>query len=188
MSLVSLVSYRSQALSLYSDALMRRLCPGRVSHITGWLQNSKSQAARGKATPHSPLFSLLWGQCPHWAHGPEHTTFRPHGCHDKGPQAEWLKHQHQHWILSQFWRPAGWNLGVNRLVLSEGWEGPSIPGLSSWTVHSRPLSPSPPTVFPLLHVCLCVQMKEEENQGHKEQTGGCQGGGGLGRDGVGGWG
>ena len=33
-----------------------------------------------------------------------------------------------------------------------------------------------------------LPMKQKQNQGHREQTGGCQGGGGWGRDGVGGWG
>ena len=34
-----------------------------------------------------------------------------------------------------------------------------------------------------------LSMKEEQNHGHREQTGGCQGGGGIWeRDKVGGWG
>ena len=33
-----------------------------------------------------------------------------------------------------------------------------------------------------------LSMKQKQNHGHWEQTGGCQGGGGGGRDGVGGWG
>ena len=32
-----------------------------------------------------------------------------------------------------------------------------------------------------------LSMKQKQNHGHREQTGGCQGGGGWGRDGVGGW-
>ena len=33
-----------------------------------------------------------------------------------------------------------------------------------------------------------LSMKQKQNHGHREQTGGCQGGGGWGRGGVGGWG
>ena len=33
-----------------------------------------------------------------------------------------------------------------------------------------------------------LSMKQKQNQGHREQTGGCQGGGGGGRVGVAGWG
>ena len=33
-----------------------------------------------------------------------------------------------------------------------------------------------------------LSMKQKQNHRHREQTGGCQGGGGWGRDGVGGWG
>ena len=33
-----------------------------------------------------------------------------------------------------------------------------------------------------------LSMKQKQTQGHREQTGGCQGGGGLGKDGVGVWG
>ena len=32
-----------------------------------------------------------------------------------------------------------------------------------------------------------LSMKQKENHGHREQTGGCQGGGGWERDGVGVW-
>ena len=32
-----------------------------------------------------------------------------------------------------------------------------------------------------------LSMKNKQNQGHREQTGGCQGGGGRRRGGVGGW-
>ena len=33
-----------------------------------------------------------------------------------------------------------------------------------------------------------LSMKQKQNHRHREQTGGCQWGGGQGRDGVGGWG
>ena len=33
-----------------------------------------------------------------------------------------------------------------------------------------------------------LSMKQKENQGHREQTGGCEEGGAWGRDGVGVWG
>ena len=33
-----------------------------------------------------------------------------------------------------------------------------------------------------------LSMKRKQNHGHREQTGGFQGGGGSGRDGVGSWG
>ena len=33
-----------------------------------------------------------------------------------------------------------------------------------------------------------MNLSLEQNQGHRDQTGGCQGGGGWGRDEVGGWG
>ena len=33
-----------------------------------------------------------------------------------------------------------------------------------------------------------LSMKQKQNHGHREQTCGCQGGGGWMRDGVGGWG
>ena len=33
-----------------------------------------------------------------------------------------------------------------------------------------------------------LSMKQKQTHGPKEQTGGCQGGGSWGRDGVGGWG
>ena len=33
-----------------------------------------------------------------------------------------------------------------------------------------------------------LSLKQKQNQGHGEQTGGCQWGGDWGRDGVGGWG
>ena len=32
-----------------------------------------------------------------------------------------------------------------------------------------------------------LSVEQKQNQGHKEQTCDCQGGGGLGKDGVGGW-
>ena len=32
-----------------------------------------------------------------------------------------------------------------------------------------------------------LSIKQKQNHGHREQTGGCQGGGGWGRAGVGGW-
>ena len=35
---------------------------------------------------------------------------------------------------------------------------------------------------------LSMKQKQNQNHGHREQTGGCQGGGGWGRDEVGGWG
>ena len=33
-----------------------------------------------------------------------------------------------------------------------------------------------------------LSTKQKQNHGHREQTGGCQGGGGRGRDGLGSWG
>ena len=33
-----------------------------------------------------------------------------------------------------------------------------------------------------------LSMKQKQNHGHREQIGGCQGGGGSGKVGVGGWG
>ena len=33
-----------------------------------------------------------------------------------------------------------------------------------------------------------MNLSMKQNHGHREQTGGCQGGGAWGRDGVGGWG
>ena len=33
-----------------------------------------------------------------------------------------------------------------------------------------------------------LSMKQKQNQRHREETGGCQGGGGWGRDGMGSWG
>ena len=35
---------------------------------------------------------------------------------------------------------------------------------------------------------MSLSMKQKQNHGHREQTGGCQEIGGWGRDGVGGWG
>ena len=160
-----MVSYTPQALSLSLLSHPREnLCPGRVWHIVEWLQSSEPRGfthqvqgiKKGKRllTVLSSYYEGVNFLVEHMDHNMLYSC--PRAAITKGHT---LRDLNKSTVVSHASGGRQSEIKVStKLVPSEGCEGESIPGLSPWLVHGCLLPLSLPIAFPLLLVCLCVQM------------------------------